>query len=110
MDAEAEARVRIALKRKSWAKTAKWRAVAAERGQCYCCGRPNPDLPRLKTCPHCRARAKRLNAEKRRTRRAKGLCANCGAESGGKYNCPTCAVKYRMYHLEYEAKLSERTP
>ena len=81
------------------------------KGLCGYCG-ARPAMPNRTYCEECTFKRKRytianadhlyaVQNERRRRRRANGLCVVCGAEAFGKRMCPAHEAWAREYHREY---------
>ena len=84
------------------------------KGLCGYCG-ARPAMPNRTYCEECTFKRKRytitnadhlyaVQNERRRQRRANGLCVVCGAEAFGKRMCPAHEAWAREYHREYRRR------
>ena len=84
------------------------------KGLCGYCG-ARPAMPNRTYCEECTFKRKRytianadhlyaVQNERRRQRRANGLCVMCGGEAFGKRLCPAHEAWAREYHREYRRR------
>ncbi|WP_419737884.1 hypothetical protein [Ruegeria sp.] len=83
---------------KKWREKVKkryWGRVAA--GLCAKCGKTPPD-PNRRECASCNARARARERARKKTRKAQGLCVDCGRPSApGFATCAPCRENKRHY-------------